>query len=169
MDKHRQDGKLWTCNVSFNLRVLDFVLQPGRFIVMDLFICSYCHVRCCMWHTQYVVCVWVSWIREDGAKHACERRGSIGALTTHTHIHTKDIVDIRLSAHPLKCAILLSAVFLRFKIYIKEIPLFRDETTWNQIEICSKHLENNKMINKNMICKSFSISYQNHVRSFAYF
>ena len=64
-------------------------------------------------------------------------------------------VDIRLSVRPLKCTILLSALFLEVKIQIKKIPLFQDEITSDQIENCSKHLENNKMINKNMI---FSLS-----------
>ena len=74
-------------------------------------------------------------------------------------------IDIRLSACSIKCAIRLSVVFLEVKIQIKEITLFHDEITSNQIEICSKHLENNKK----RIFKSFSTSYPNHVRSFAYF
>ena len=41
---------------------------------------------------------------------------------------------IWLSVHPLKCNILLHALFIEVKIPIKKITLFHDEITLNQIE-----------------------------------
>ena len=55
------------------------------------------------------------------------------------------------------------------KIQIKRITLFHDEITSSQIESMSQTLKNTDIINKNQISRSFSISYQNHVRSFAYY
>ena len=43
-------------------------------------------------------------------------------------------VDIRLSACPHKCTILLSALFLVVEIRIKKITLFHDEITSNQVK-----------------------------------
>ena len=59
-------------------------------------------------------------------------------LTTYT-------VTIRLSACPLKCTILLSALFfIEVKIPIKKITLFMMKLHQTKLKLCSKHSKNNK-------------------------
>ena len=86
----------------------------------------------------------------------------------------------------LSVSLYLSAFFIEVKIHIIFFTLTHDKITSNQIEtmyqtfrkqqnhqtklkLCSKHSESNKISNKNQIQKSFSITYQNNVRSFPYF
>ena len=48
----------------------------------------------------------------------------------------------------------------------KKFTFFHDKFTSNQIGTIVQTFKNNNIINKNRISKSFSISFQNHVRSF---
>ena len=53
-------------------------------------------------------------------------------------------VTIRLSVCPLKCTILLSALFIEVKIPIKKITLFMMKLHQTKLKLCSKHSKNNK-------------------------
>ena len=77
-------------------------------------------------------------------------------IRTYTYIHVCIVlycmyvcvcvctITIRLSACPLKCTILLSALSIEVKIPIKKITLFMMKLHQTKLKLCSKHSKNNK-------------------------
>ena len=67
-------------------------------------------------------------------------------------------IYIRLSACPIKCTILSSALLIDVKILFKKITLFHDKIHWTKWKLCSKNSENNNIINKNASIQAYKRS-----------
>ena len=82
-------------------------------------------------------------------------------LSTPPYASMKDNPKIRKvisfvkSYCPIKCVILLSALFIDVKILFKKFTLFYDKIHQTKLKLCSNNSKNNKMTNKNQICKFF--------------
>ena len=87
-----------------------------------------------------------------------------------SYIHTYIPATIRLSACPIKCSLLLSALFfIDVKIMFKRFTLFHDKIHRTKLKLCSNNQKTTKWSIKIRFLCSFAISYQNHVKPFAYF